>query len=114
MSRDHEYLIDMLEAARLACSYIAGKSESEFLADVQCQDAVIRRLEVIGEAAGRLSEATTHALPDVPWASMVGMRNIMIHRYDDIDLSIVWNSVRDALPPIVESIERFLRQREDG
>ncbi len=110
MSRDREHLVDILEATRLAEAYTADKTESEFLSQVQCQDAVIRRLEVIGEAARRVSEETKRALPSVPWAEMIGMRNVMIHRYDDVDLKIVWHSVRDALPPVASAIEGFLAQ----
>ena len=58
MPRDSEYLLDMLEAARLALRYVAGKTEAGFLSDTQCQDAVIRRLEVIGEATRRVSSET--------------------------------------------------------
>jgi len=56
MSRDTEYLVDILEAAKLALAYVSGKSKDEFLKDTQCQDAVIRRLEIIGEAARRISD----------------------------------------------------------
>lgn len=114
MSRDREYLQDILEAARLAAEYVADKSEAEFLADVQCQDAVVRRLEVIGEAARRISDETRGVLPDVPWAEMIGMRNIMIHRYDDIDFKVVWASVRDALPPVASEIDGFLGRSGGG
>ena len=58
MQRDNEYLLDILEAAKLAIDYIGEKSREEFLIDSQCQDAVIRRLEIIGEAARRVSEET--------------------------------------------------------
>ncbi len=115
MQRDEEYLLDILEAARLAIRYVAGKSESEFYADVQCQDAVIRRFEVIGEVARRISEETRGALSQIPWSAMIGMRNIMIHHYDDVDMKIVWDSVERALPPLVDALERVLPPtREDG
>lgn len=113
MSRDREYLVDIREAARLAMAYVAEKSAGEFMADVQCQEAVIRRLEVIGEAARRTSDQTRLALPEVPWAEMIGMRNIMIHRYDDVDLKVVWASVRDALPPVVSAIESILGRGQE-
>ena len=79
MSRDTEYLIDILEAAKLALAYVSGKSKDEFLEDTQCQDAVIRRLEIIGEAARRISDETRAKHPDLPWKAMMGMRNVMIH-----------------------------------
>ena len=71
MSRDREYLLDIVEAAKLAVSYLAGKSREEFLHDTQCQDAVIRRLEIIGQAVRRVSDETKDRLPGVPWSAMV-------------------------------------------
>jgi len=63
MLRDSEYLVDILEAARLAMSYTSGKTREEFFRDTQCQDAVIRRLEIIGEATRRISEQTRAMYP---------------------------------------------------
>ncbi len=81
MQRDREYMLDILEGAKLAIDYIGDKTREKFFGDLQCQDAVIRRLEIIGEAARRISEETQAAHPDLPWSDMVGMRNIMIHEY---------------------------------
>jgi uncharacterized protein with HEPN domain len=89
MQHDKEYMLDILEAAKLALEYVGDKTKEDFFGDLQCQDAVIRRLEIIGEAARRISEETQAAYPDLPWRDMVGMRNIMIHEYDDVDLVIV-------------------------
>src|SRR3990172_1094657 len=89
MPRDSEYLLDILDAARLAMTYVAEKTKEEFEADIQCQDAVIRRLEIIGEAARRISDQTRSALPHLPWNAMIGMRSVMIHEYNDVDLGIV-------------------------
>jgi uncharacterized protein with HEPN domain len=114
MSRDDAYLLDILEAARLATSYVAGKTESEFLSDSECQDAVIRRLEVIAEAARRVSQETQDSLSQVPWSAMIGMRNIMIHRYDDVDVRIVWDSVQDALPSLIVALEKVLPPQGAG
>jgi len=108
MQRDREYLVDILEAAKIALDYVSDKSKTEFLNDLQCQDAVIRRLEIIGEAARRISDETRAAHPDLPWSEMVSMRNIMIHEYDDIDLVIVWETVQNDLPSLVESLEMIL------
>jgi len=108
MQRDREYLLDILEAAKLALEYVGDKTREEFFGDLQCQDAVIRRLEIIGEAARRISEETQAAHPDLPWSDMVGMRNIMIHEYDDVDLVIVWETVNNDLPPLIDALERIL------
>jgi len=105
MSRDPQYFLDILEAAKLAQSYVAGKTQEEFLQDTLCQDAVIRRLEIIGEAARRLSHEARVSLPELTWHAMIGMRNLLIHEYDDVDLSIVWDTVKTGLPALMKAIE---------
>lgn len=108
MERDRVFLLDILEAARLAISYVGNKTEAEFLADIQCQDSVIRRLEIIGEAARRISEETRRAYPELPWSDMIGMRNILIHEYGDVDMLIVWKTVQTELPAIVAKVAKLL------
>lgn len=76
--------------------------------DSQCQDAVIRRLEIIGEAARRISPETRARLPQLPWEAMIGMRNILIHEYDDVDLMIVWDTVQKDLPRLVANLENVI------
>jgi uncharacterized protein with HEPN domain len=111
MERDRVYVLDILDAARLALSYIKDIAEAAFYKDTQCQDSVIRRLEMIGEAARRISEPTLIAHPEVPWQEMIGLRNILIHEYDDIDLSIVWHTVRNELPRLISTLETILEDR---
>lgn len=108
MLRDPEYLVDILDAARLAISYSADKDKSAFFADIQCQDAVIRRLEIIGEAARRMSAETKALLPQIPWSLMIGTRNILIHQYDDIDVQIIWEALQSDLPPLIHMLEQHL------
>ena len=108
MQRDSEFLLDILEAAKLAVSYVGEKSKEDFLKDVQCQDAVIRRFEIIGEASRRISEETRISHSELPWGEMIAMRNVMIHEYDDVDLVIVWETVKNNLPSLIESLERIL------
>jgi uncharacterized protein with HEPN domain len=74
------------------------------------QDAVIRALEVIGEAARRLSQESKNAMPDIPWPKLIGMRNILIHQYDNVDLDLVYDTVRNFIPPLIERIQMFLEQ----
>jgi len=114
MSRDKEYVIDLLEAAKLALSYVSGKTKDEFLKDTQCQDAVIRRLEIIGEAARRISDETRATYPKLPWKAMVGMRNVMIHKYDDVDLVIVWDTVQNDLQPVVARLEEVVPPHDEA
>jgi len=108
MQRDREFLLDILEAAKLAVSYVGEKSREDFLKDVQCQDAVIRRFEIIGEASRRISEKTRISHSELPWDEMIAMRNVMIHEYDDVDLVVVWETVKNNLPSLIESLERIL------
>ncbi|MFZ3072026.1 MAG: DUF86 domain-containing protein [Thermodesulfobacteriota bacterium] len=112
MPRDNEYLFDILEAARFAIGHIGDKTKEDFLKDIQCQDAVIRRIEIIGEAARRVSEKTRTALP-LPWSEMISMRNRMIHEYDDVDMATVWVTVRRDLPPLVASLKKVVKLGED-
>lgn len=113
MFRDREYLTDILAAARLVLGYVAKKSEAQFLGDVQCQDAVIRRLEVIGEASRRISAETRQRLPEVPWQSMIGMRNVMIHEYDDVDLKIVWDTAQQFIPRLLDILDKEFPEEGD-
>jgi uncharacterized protein with HEPN domain len=114
MPRDDDYLLDILEAARLALAYTTGKTEEEFLKDSQCQDAVIRRLEIIGEAARRISAQTRAVLSDLPWNEMAGMRNVLIHEYDDVDLTIIWDAVQMDLPPLIAALEKIVPPKRHG
>ena len=88
-----------------ARSYVAGGTWEGFVADRQCQDAVVRRLEVIGEAARRVSAAARAALPGLPWRQMVGRRNRMIHAYDRVDPAVVGETATRDLPPLVAALE---------
>lgn len=97
MQRDQAYFLDIRDAARLVIDYVSGKTYQDFLADVQCQDAVIRRIALIGEAARRISEETHQLYPQFPWREMIGMRNLVIHEYDEIDLAIIWDSANKSL-----------------
>ena len=108
MDRDQAYLLDILSSAQLIWSYIEGVELDEFLDDVRLQDSVIRRIEIIGEAAGRVSLQLREAQPQIPWRDMRGMRNQLIHRYDGVDLHVVWNTAQDSIPRLVDLIESLL------
>ena len=109
-----DYLDHMLEAAQQACSYIEGLCIKDFLADKRTQQAVILNLVIIGEAATKLLKDYGQFLerhPEVPWRSMKGMRNCIAHGYFDIDLDVVWATVRTALPQLLERLPAI---REDA
>ena len=69
------------------------------------QDSVIRRFEIIGEAAGRVSQRFRDENPNVPWSEMRGMRNRVIHRYDDVDMELVWETVEQDIPRLIVQLE---------
>jgi uncharacterized protein with HEPN domain len=105
MKRDQAYFFDIAEAAKLAVSYVDQTTKEAFLSDTKSQDSVIRRLEIIGEAAKRISEETRNAHADFPWKEMIGMRNFLIHDYDDIDIHIVWRTVTKDLPDLLSKMK---------
>lgn len=105
-----EYLDQMIEAASLARSYVAGMSFDQFIADRRTQQAVVLNIVVIGEAAARLLRERpdfANAYQAVPWRSIRGMRNRAAHGYFDLDLSLVWQTVADSLPELIEELERM-------
>jgi uncharacterized protein with HEPN domain len=108
MRSDDAYLLDILEAARLALEYVHEATLEQFRRNVQLQDSVIRRLEIIGEAARSVSLQERRNLPDLPWQAMIGMRNVLIHRYDSVDLDVVWDTVVYHLPRVVATLESIV------
>lgn len=104
-------MLDMLNAAKKALEYVKGKSIDQFISDTQCQDAVIRRLEILGEVANRVSEEFRQSNTSLPWRSMVSMRNVVIHEYDGVDLNIIWNTVIHKLPEVVAELEKVLGEK---
>jgi uncharacterized protein with HEPN domain len=105
-------LHDILEAARLIASYLSDTTETAFRADRQKQDAVIRRIEIIGEAVAHLSEATRQGVPELPFRKMRGMRNIVAHDYANVDLNIVWQVATAHVPEVCASLEKFFATQE--
>lgn len=103
-------LRDILEAARLIASYVRDTAEAAFLADTQKQDAVIRRIEIIGEATAHLSDDTRRCLPELPFRQMRGMRNIVAHDYANVDLAIVWSVATSYIPEVCAALEGFFAE----
>ncbi|MCC6502244.1 MAG: DUF86 domain-containing protein [Deltaproteobacteria bacterium] len=103
----------MLEAARAACGYVGNKAKGDFFKDNQCRDAVVRCIEVIGEAAARLSQECQTEFPQIPWKNIISMRNRLIHAYYDINLDTVWSTVTEDLPPLIGSLEKILKSGDD-
>ncbi|MFA5249571.1 MAG: DUF86 domain-containing protein [Candidatus Paceibacterota bacterium] len=102
-------LSDIFECIVLIEEYAGGSSKEEFLADIETQDAVLRRLEIIGEAAKKLSDDLKRDHPEIPWKNICGMRDIITHDYFGINLERVWNTVQGDLPDLKEKISSILR-----
>ncbi len=110
MTRDDAAVLDILRAARLAQTFVGGIDRDSFLADEKTQSAVVHQLLVIGEAAKRISDATRTAHRAVPWVSMAGMRDKLIHEYDEVDLEEVWQTVVRDLPPLIAALASLGRK----
>jgi uncharacterized protein with HEPN domain len=95
----------MLDAAREALSFIAGRSSEDLGRDRMLVLALVKEIEIIGEAANRISDESRKALPRIPWPKIVAMRNRLIHAYADVDLSIVWDTLTGALPELLRELE---------
>lgn len=103
------YLQDIIECVDLIAEYTAGVSREEFFEDQKLVDAIVRRLGIIGEAAKQLPEDFRTAHPDVPWESMIGMRNKILHEYFGVDEAILWKTIQEDLPPLQTLIATLLR-----
>jgi uncharacterized protein with HEPN domain len=108
MSRDDIYLVDILESAKIAMDYVSGKTWEQFYADMQCQDAVVRRIEIIGEASRRVSQQTRDAYPQIPWREMTSMRNLVIHEYDVVDIGQVWDTIQNKIQPLIAELYKII------
>jgi len=105
MRRDAAYLLDILLAARRACQFLEELTWEEFARSELHQDAVMRPLGIIGEAARQVSQQTQDAHPEIPWQQMVGMRNRLVHEYFRVDLATVWETIQNDLPYLISVIE---------
>ena len=111
MLRDAERVTHILESIDRLAEYLQGVDLSRLEADAMLQDAVLRRLTVIGEAAGKVSAATADRFPAVPWRVMADFRNFVVHAYHRIDWRIVWAVLRERLPtlrPTLSQIQEIL------
>jgi uncharacterized protein with HEPN domain len=104
---DRVYLLHVQDAIRRIQSYVTG-GRQEFRSDTKTQDAVVRNLEVIGEAVKQLSQATRDAHPTVPWKQIAGMRDKMIHEYFGVNLDLVWDAVVRDLPKLLAEVDAIL------
>jgi len=110
-ARDDASLLDILNAARLVVEWTGGLAKNAFLADRKTQSAVERQLDILGEATKRLSMDFREQHPQIPWRQIAGLRDVLIHRYDDVNPDILWETVAVAIPALLISLEGLLPPR---
>ena len=94
----------IISAAEKAQEFVDGMNYQDFVSDDKTSFAVIRCLEVIGEAAGRIPDFIRQDYPGIPWREMINTRNLLIHNYDTVRLDIVWNTVSYDLSPLIANL----------
>ena len=107
---DKEFLFDILEACKRITQYIKGLNYEDFLKNTEKQDAVIRNIEVIGEAVKSISKELRNKYSDINWKNIAGMRDKLIHFYFGIKLEIVWIVATQEIPQLQKQIEQIMRQ----
>ncbi|MDP1689107.1 MAG: DUF86 domain-containing protein [bacterium] len=104
------YLEHILDSINAIQSYTLERTRETFLNSLMEQDAVIRRFEIIGEAAKNTPESFKNAHKDIPWSEMAGMRNALIHEYFIIDIIAVWDTTQEDLPKLKKQIEEVIKE----
>lgn len=103
------YLRDILDSIVQCQTYVKAVNKRTFMNDAQKQDAVVRRLEIIGEAATRVPAPLRSQIPNVEWRKIVALRNVLIHEYSGVDMEQVWVVAKKLLNPLRKEIEKFLK-----
>lgn len=101
----------MLDHAREIIDMSSGWSEADLPRERWLNLALVRLVEIIGEAANRVSKETQCAHADIPWAQIIGMRNRVIHGYDKVNFTILWDVIQFDLPPLIAQLERILAEK---
>jgi uncharacterized protein with HEPN domain len=105
---DHERLIHMLDAAKDVERFVTNCSYETFMSDRMRQYAVLRAIEIIGEAATNISPSFKDNHSEIPWRDIIGMRNHLVHAYFDIDIPLTWKTIIEDIPPLIEKLKKLL------
>ena len=101
----------MLDAAHEALTFAQGHSRTDLEGDRKLVLALVKAIEIIGEAAYQVSRTTREQLPDIPWEDIIGMRHRLVHAYFEINLDILWRTIQDDLPPLIETLRKLHIER---
>ena len=110
---DTMYLRHMLDAAEEARHFMEGRQRADLYTDRMLALALVKSIEIVGEAASKVSQQRQAELPDIPWPQIIGMRHRLVHDYSAIDYDIVWRVVHDELPELRNALRRSLRTDAD-
>lgn len=108
MPRDNESLIDIERAVRRILRYTNNISRAELEANDEKVSAILYQIAVIGEATKRLSQEFRQQHPEIPWRDIAGMRDVLIHKYDQVDFDVIWDVVHNKLPELLTLLEPLL------
>lgn len=109
MKEDKIYILHILEAIKKAEKYVKGFTVEGFLKNEEKKDAVARNLEIIGEAAAKISHKTKQRYPNIQWRDIIDMRNRLIHEYFGVDFKIVWNVIKEELPILHKQLKQIIK-----
>ena len=107
MSRDQESIIDIIESIKLILHYVEGVNQESLAANYEKQDAILRRITIVGEATKRLSPEFRQKHSDIPWKKIAGIRDVITHDYDEIDLTEIWTVITDNIPELLQYLENL-------
>lgn len=106
--KDRNHLQDILYSIELIYKYSKDVTKQDFFDSQEKQDLIVHRLEIIGEAAKRMSDEVTEKQKNIPWREIKGMRDVLIHQYDNILLEIVWETIKEKIPQLEIEIRNLL------
>lgn len=106
---DRVRLRHMLDAAREALIFATGRRRCDLDQDRMLVLALVKDIEIIGEAAYQISQQTRELFPEIPWEDIIGMRHRLVHAYFDINLDILWKTLQEDLPPLVQMLEQAIQ-----
>ena len=108
MSRDNASLLDIVQSGQLILQFAQGLSRDQLASDLRTQSAILYQIAIMGEATKRLSRQFREQHPEVPWDDIAGMRDIVAHQYDRIDLDIVWQVIQRNIPELLNVLVTLL------
>jgi len=110
--RDAVFIAQMIEAAQAALDFTEGLGKETVLDTRVVSFAMVRAVQLVGQAARNVSDDVRAVNPDIPWHQIIGMRNVVVHDYADVDLALVWKTVRQDLPPLIARLRAVLDEAE--